>query len=141
MILNLIFSFYFTANLLFPLSKPNENPGVGREFGFVFKIKKMNFYIDYSEIEVASGSDIFVKNYEMGVYLEKDIKNLVLLSFSPGLVYASKEKDNLSEKGYYISYNFLITIKKEIFPYMGIKTLYDGKTFLNYLKLGVIFDL
>ncbi len=141
MILNLIFSFYFSANLLFPLSKPNENPGIGREFGFVFKIKKINFYIDYSEIEVSSGTDIFVKNYEMGVYLKKNVKNLVLFSFYPGFVYAVKEKNDLSEKGYYTSFNFLITVKKEIFPYIGIKTIYDGKNFLNYLKLGVIFNL
>jgi len=137
---NLIFSFYFTLGLLFPLSKPNENPGVGREFGFIFKIKKGGFYINYSEIEVASGTDIFVKNYETGFYFEKDIKNLFLFSLSPGALYARKEKGTLSEEEYYLSYNFLITIRKEIFPYLGIKGFYDGKTSLNYLRLGVILN-
>ncbi len=140
MIINLIFSFYFTLNFLFPLSKPNENPGIGREFGFIFKIKKVNFYMSYSEIEIASGTDIFVKNYETGFYFEGDIKNFLIFSLYPGFVYVSKEKDNLSERGYYYSFNFLLTLKREIFPYTGIKVLYDGKVFLNYLKLGVIFN-
>ncbi|MEO0295590.1 MAG: hypothetical protein ABIM85_06165 [candidate division WOR-3 bacterium] len=69
-----LFSFYFYTNLLFPLSKPNEKPGIGREFVFIYGIKKFNFYFDYSEIEVYSGSDIFVKNYEAGFYI-KFLKN------------------------------------------------------------------
>lgn len=135
-----IFSFYFYTNLLFPLSKPNEKPGIGREFVFTYKIKKFNFYFDYSEIEVSSGTDIFVKNYETGFYIELLIKNLLNLSFHPGFVYAVKEKGDLTERGYYFSFNFLFTLKKEIFPFLGIKSIYDGKTLLNYLKLGLFLD-
>ncbi|MEO0290659.1 MAG: hypothetical protein ABIN15_05410 [candidate division WOR-3 bacterium] len=135
-----LFSFYFYTNLLFPISKPNEKPGIGREFVFIYGIKKFNFYFDYSEIEAYSGSDIFIKNYETGFYIKFLIKNLLNISLHPGFVYGVKEKKNLTEKGYFSSFNFLITLKREIFPFLGMKSFYDGKTFLNYLKLGLFFE-
>ncbi|MEN3044662.1 MAG: hypothetical protein ABDH37_05565 [Candidatus Hydrothermales bacterium] len=135
-----LFSFYFSINLLFPQSKPNEDPGIGREFVFVSKISKVKLYFGYSEIEVSSGTEIFVKNYEVGIFHKFLLNKTFVFSLFPGCVYAIKEKENYREDGFFYSLNFLVTLKKEMFPLLGFKVFWDGETFLNFLKLGLFFE-
>ncbi|MEN3046526.1 MAG: hypothetical protein ABDH49_06065 [Candidatus Hydrothermales bacterium] len=136
-----LFSLYFSINLLFPQTKFNEYPGIGQEFSLVSKIKKVYLYFDYSDIEVSSGTGIFVKNFEVGIFHRFLIRDLVVFSLFPGIVYAIKQKESFKEKGTYYALNFLITASREIFPFIGLKVFWDGKYFLNYLKLGIILEL
>ncbi len=135
--INFLISFYFSANILFPVVTSPYKPGIGKEFEIIFQIKRISPGFSYSEIEVGPGTNIFLKNYELNLCFSKKIRKYLILQFSPGFVYAVKEKNEFKESGYFSSLNFFLRIPNQISPSIGLKSFFDDKTFITFFKLGL----